>query len=139
MEFKPSLNTNPPKNLYPCLATITLGPSSDKSSRRLSGSAVSDEEGGLKRVISGGRRKTSFGQVADRGDIRRSIDASAGAGGGGAAGGGGGGGGRKSFEGAAQAERGTWYWRVQAGVNDVSRSFLACLYFGTLGLWDFGC
>jgi hypothetical protein len=57
----------------------------------------SDDEGGLKRVISGNRRKTSFGQVADRGDIRRSMD---GAGG--------------------PVEKGTWYWRVQAGVNDVS-------------------
>jgi hypothetical protein len=63
-----------------------------------------DEEGGLRRVISGSRRNTSFGQVADRGD-----------------------GPRKSFDGAATGggvgvgvEKGTWYWRVQAGVSDVS-------------------
>lgn len=134
MEFKPNFNSTPPKNLYPCLATITLGPSSDKSIRRMSGSAVSDDDG-LKRVISGNRRKTSFGQVADRGDIRdqmrKSLD-------GGGAGAGAGAGGRKSFEGAGaggaqaaspvqaapagppQTERGTWYWRVQAGVTDVS-------------------
>lgn len=107
MEFKSNLDTTtpPPKNLYPCLATITLGPH-DKLSRRQSGTAVSDDEGGLKRVISGSRRKTSFGQVADRGDLRdasrKSIDQGAGG------------------MGAGQVEKGTWYWRVQAGVNDVS-------------------
>ena len=111
MEFKSNLDTTtpPPKNLYPCLATITLGPHTDKSSRRMSGSAVSDDEGGLKRVMSGGRRKTSFGQVADRGDLRdaarKSMDSGTGAG---------------SGMGGGQVERGTWYWRVQAGVNDVS-------------------
>jgi len=62
-----------------------------------------DEEGGLRRIISSSRRNTSFGQVADRGD-----------------------GPRKSFDGAAPVggglEKGTWYWRVQAGVDDVSCS-----------------
>lgn len=75
----------------------------------MSGSAISDDEGGggLKRVLSGGRRKTSFGQVADRGDLRdgarKSMDSGSGIGAGG-----------------GQVEKGTWYWRVQAGVNDVS-------------------
>lgn len=69
----------------------------------------SDDEGGLKRVISGNRRKTSFGQVADRGDIRRSVDGGSGGAGAGAGAVGG------------AVEKGTWYWRVQAGVNDVSR------------------
>jgi hypothetical protein len=63
--------------------------------------ASGDEEGGLRRIISGSRRRTSFGQVADRGD-----------------------GSRKSFDGATPTggglEKGTWYWRVQAGVDDVS-------------------
>jgi hypothetical protein len=68
--------------------------------------------GGLMRVISGPRRNTAFGQVADRGDGRKSLD-----------------GGRRSFDagtgnvgGGVPGEKGTWYWRVQAGVDDVSRS-----------------
>jgi hypothetical protein len=69
--------------------------------------ASGDEEGGLRRIISGSRRRTSFGQVADRGD-----------------------GPRKSFDGATPTggglEKGTWYWRVQAGVDDVS-----CLLYAT--------
>ena len=104
MEFKPALSTNPPppKNLYPCLATLTLG--NEKPGRRLSmNSNASDDEGGLKRVISGNRRNTSFGQVADRGD-RKSFDA----------------GPRPSAGGVM--DKGTWYWRVQAGVTDVSWS-----------------
>jgi len=67
-------------------------------------SNASDDEAGLKRVISGNRRNTSFGQVADRGD-RKSFDAGA----------------RPSAGGVM--DKGTWYWRVQAGVTDVSWSF----------------
>jgi len=105
MEFRPIHTSTPPKNLYPCLATLTLG--AEKSGRRLSMTSNSgDDEGGLKRVISGGRRNTSFGQVADRGDNH---------------------GQRKSFDGTATAggglEKGTWYWRVQAGVDDVCRMY----------------
>jgi hypothetical protein len=99
MEFRTSHTSTPPKNLYPCLATLTIG--GDKSSRRTSTSG--DDEGGLRRVISGNRRKTSFGQVADRGDTygpRKSLDGGA--------------------TGAGGLEKGTWYWRVQAGVDDVS-------------------
>jgi hypothetical protein len=107
MEFRPNLTSPPPKNLYPCLATITLGTGGgDKNARRMSMNS-SDDEGGLKRVISGNRRNTTFGQVADRGDIRRSSEAGAGGIGGG------------------QVEKGTWYWRVQAGVSDVSHGTLS--------------
>jgi hypothetical protein len=67
----------------------------------MNSNASGDDEGGLRRVISGSRRNTSFGQVADRGDNHAP---------------------RKSFDGAATGgvmDKGTWYWRVQAGVNDV--------------------
>lgn len=69
---------------------------------------MADDDGGaLKRVISGGRRKTSFGVVADRGDL---ADVR-----------------RKSFSGATSGgdeAGGKWYWRVQAGATDVRSSDL---------------
>lgn len=69
----------------------------------MNSTASGDDEGGLKRVISGSRRNTSFGQVADRGDgPRKSFDGTATTGGG--------------------VDKGTWYWRVQAGVDDVCPS-----------------
>ena len=106
MEFQ----TQPPsvslKNLYPCLATITVVPhGTDMRSRRLSGGSAGGDDEGLRRVISGGRRRTSFGVVADRGD--RADDAR-----------------RKSFSSANGDESGKWYWRVQAGATDVGESFL---------------
>lgn len=109
MEFHTQSTLTPPKHLFPCLATITLGA---PTSRRLSGSAISNDDGadaglGLRRVISGNRRRTSFGQAAVRGDTehaqpRKSFDSGKAAGGG------------------EVHEKGTWYWRVQAGVSDVS-------------------
>jgi len=68
-------------------------------SRRLSGGSAGGDDEGLRRVISGGRRRTSFGVVADRGD--RADDAR-----------------RKSFSSANGDESGKWYWRVQAGATD---------------------
>jgi hypothetical protein len=85
------------KNLYPCLATITVTPPGhDNKSRRLSAGSGGEDENALKRVISGGRRKSSFGAGTGLGDERR-----------------------KSGE---YQPTGTWYWRVQAGVTDVSSS-----------------
>lgn len=101
MEFHKSSTTSSPKNLYPCLATITITPPApEPRNRRLStGSYGSDDDNALRRVISGGRRKSSFGPVAGGGDEHR-----------------------KSFAGNAGHEEGSgkWYWRVQAGVNEVS-------------------
>ncbi|WVR07446.1 hypothetical protein IAU60_004487 [Kwoniella sp. DSM 27419] len=112
MEFYPVSSAPHPtaKNLYPCLAHITISPnSSDTKGRRLStGSYTSDNEGGgnaLSRVISGGgRRKSSFGpgtgQEGMSGGARRmSFGAS-----------------RDGEE--AKGVEGKWYWRVQAGVTD---------------------
>lgn len=104
MEFlTSSQEINKPKQLYPCLAVIDINSSSDVRSRRLSaGSFGSDKDEGnvLTRVISGGgRRKSSFGET-----------------------GGGGGGRRLSFGGKKDDDakvEGKWYWRVQAGVNEV--------------------
>lgn len=59
----------------------------------------------MKRVMSGGRRKTSFGVVADRGDLADTR--------------------RRSFSGGVSGgdeNGGKWYWRVQAGATDVSDS-----------------
>ncbi|WVQ81942.1 hypothetical protein IAT38_004069 [Cryptococcus sp. DSM 104549] len=107
MEFLPQSHNHPtPKNLYPCLATITISQSSNdtKSQRRLSagsfGSDANKEDGNpLQRVISGGRRKSSFGDAAGSGGGRRLSF-----------------GGNKEEE--SKAQEGRWFWRVQAGVND---------------------
>lgn len=70
----------------------------------MSGGSAEGDDNALRRVISGGRRKTSFGVVADRGD--RADDAR-----------------RKSFSGGGGGEEnGKWYWRVQAGANEVNFS-----------------
>lgn len=101
MEFLAKPQLPPLKNLYPCLATITVTPAGrpENKSRRLSSSSGGgDEENPLKRVMSGGRRKSSFGAIA-------------------VSGGGSGDGAKKSGE---YQPTGTWYWRVQAGVSDVS-------------------
>ncbi|KAK8854857.1 hypothetical protein IAR55_003596 [Kwoniella newhampshirensis] len=123
MEFIPSSATaqDKPKNIYPCLATITINsPSSEpRNTRRLSTGSFGSDGGGaegnaLQRVISGGRRKSSFGPIA--------VDSNAP--GGGAMGSGRrrsfgigtGGGGVGEDEG--KGIEGKWYWRVQAGVTD---------------------
>ena len=107
MEFQVRSTVSPPKNLYPCLATITITPTpaTDRSRRLSSGSQGGGDDDGnaLRRVISGGRRKSSFGTAAVSGsaeDRRRSIEASRG--------------------GAPEETTGKWYWRVQAGSNEVS-------------------
>jgi hypothetical protein len=106
MEFHAHTTHQPPKNLYPCLATITIhpNPSTFNQSRRLStGSAGGDDANPLQRVISGNRRKTSFGDASHTGIGER----------------------RKSIVSAnANTEDGSgkWYWRVQVGVSDVSLS-----------------
>ncbi len=94
MEFVVHPNLPPLKNLYPCLATINIfPPGSDKPSRRLSSSGGGDDDHALRRVISGGRRRSSFG-VGQVGDNRRMSTET--------------------------EPSGTWYWRVQAGVSEVS-------------------
>jgi hypothetical protein len=114
MEFQTNRTNLTPKDLYPCTATITVVPhGTDTRSRRLSAASFGsnsggDDETGLKRVISGGRRKTSFGIVADRGDLADGQR-------------------RRSFSGdGSNANRdennGRWYWRVQVGTVDVSRA-----------------
>jgi hypothetical protein len=118
MEFLTTTPHQPPKNLYPCLATITVSPTqstSDRSRRLSSGSAGGgDGENPLQRVISGNRRKSSFGDIAVTG---------------------GGGERRRSFVGAGVGEEGSgkWYWRVQAGVTDVSY-FSLCMR-GVMPKW----
>ena len=102
MEFAPNHAGQTPRNTYPCLATIGFGPA--PTTRRLSfggggsggagGTGAGEEDTGLRRVISGGRRKSSFGAGED-GMGRRSIEQ-------------------------PPAQNGPWYWRVQAGVTDVS-------------------
>ncbi|RSH88638.1 hypothetical protein EHS25_002865 [Saitozyma podzolica] len=119
MEFLPSSTAPPPppKTLIPCLAVITVGPHEKTSlARRLSGGSLGSggdggggggEDNALKRVISGGRRKSSFGQTGGGGQTpeeRRASLLHPGAG--------------ASAAGSDSAQRGTWYWRVQAGVND---------------------
>ncbi|ORY35453.1 hypothetical protein BCR39DRAFT_509803 [Naematelia encephala] len=102
MEFLSHTTVTPPKNIFPCLATISIHPpATDSKGRRLSTGGSDDEGNALTRVISGGnRRRTSFGPTADwNGDSER----------------------RKSTEEAkkrAPGEEGRWYWRVQAGVTN---------------------
>lgn len=113
MEFLPKYDGMPPKSLFPCLATITIG--EIRSGRRMSSGSMSGrsddgaggEENALKRVISGGgaRRKSSFGAAAAGGtaEERRASLAPGTSG--------------------TDNVKGTWYWRVQAGVTDVSPYF----------------
>lgn len=112
MEFLSKYDGVPPKNLFPCLATITIG--DPRPARRMSGGSFSGksddgaDDGGnaLKRVISGGgRRKSSFGAAASAGQTAEERRASL-------------------APGNDHNAKGTWYWRVQAGVTDVS-----CLRF----------
>lgn len=137
MEFLATPPHVAPKALYPCLASITISPASagtgnivgsnDRSRRLSTGSSGAvasgdEEEGTLKRIISGGRRKSSFGAVANAGsgdaaERRKSIAPSHahhahGIVGGNATG--------QSASGPEGVEKGTWYWRVQAGVSGVS-------------------
>lgn len=157
MEFLATLPNVSTKSVYPCLASITIAPPGEVGgqsgrNRRLSassaegtGSALGDDQGEgdniIKRVISGNRRKSSFGtnttggtasgpisgggvagagagndtigghSMADR-DRRKSIAPSAFAGVGGVQAG-------SNASGPEGVERGTWFWRVQAGVHDV--------------------
>ncbi|ORX38592.1 hypothetical protein BD324DRAFT_621513 [Kockovaella imperatae] len=108
MEFKAGSTTPPPKNLYPCLATINITPTPVDRSRRFSGASQEPDDGNaLRRVISGNRRKTSFGEavVSTSADERRkSIEASKLSGG--------------SAAGGKDEVTGRWFWRVQAGTND---------------------
>lgn len=113
MEFLSNNTIPPPKNLYPCLATISIHPAGEKS-RRLSASSFGsagggEEENTLTRIISGGRRKSSFGAAAagEAEGRRKSLVPP----GGGAVGG-------SAIADGGVPERGTWYWRVQAGVTD---------------------
>ncbi|WVN90211.1 uncharacterized protein L203_105447 [Cryptococcus depauperatus CBS 7841] len=102
MEFIPNNNTQhitTPKNLYPCQATICLGNLPEGKPRRSSFGSERDESTAgstLARVISGGRRKSSFGD----GTMNNGR--------------------RLSFGGAKESDKGEsrWYWRVQAGVNE---------------------
>jgi hypothetical protein len=109
MEFVATNSVSPPKNLYPCLATITVHPHGDKSRRlstssRTSGGDRDDgEENVLKRIASGGRRRS------DAAERRKSLTGAGLSGEGGVTGGA-----------MGVPDRGTWYWRVQAGVTDVS-------------------
>ena len=103
MEFLPALPTQQPKHLYPCLAAITISAPS-ASGRRASGSALAtsdsaDDSNPLTRIISGSRRKTSFGDAAGAPppEVRR-----------------------RSFTSGKGDVEGTWYWRVQVGVTAVS-------------------
>lgn len=118
MEFLPASNGGTPKNLYPCLATITLsGPTQLGRRGSTKGDKIDEEDANpLMRAISGNRRRTSFGVAAERvsGEERRksfAADASGtttGAGTGAASGGV-----------SALREEGTWYWRVRAGATEV--------------------
>jgi hypothetical protein len=141
MEFLSTTPNVATKSVYPCLASITIAPPGDAGhasrSRRLSassaeGSAVDDQGEGdniIRRVISGNRRKSSFGTntasgpqsgtggpgadaAATMGDRRKSIAPSAFAGVGGVQAG-------SNASGPEGVERGTWFWRVQAGVHEV--------------------
>lgn len=144
MEFLSQTPNVTTKNVYPCLASITIAPASEHGatsarSRRLSassaeGSAVGEDgdDNLIKRVISGGRRKSSFGTNTNNananananngggeaeglaqamGDRRKSIAPSAFAGVGGVTAG-------SNATGPEGVERGTWFWRVQAGVHE---------------------
>ncbi|KAL1413393.1 hypothetical protein Q8F55_001155 [Vanrija albida] len=79
----------PPRNTYPALAVITVG---SLGSRR---SSLAEEEGGLARVMSGGRR-LSYATT-------NKLDVPPAAGGGGA----------------RTPEAGTWFWRVRVGVTEL--------------------
>lgn len=109
MEFLPNNTVPPPKNLYPCLATITITPSTTDRTRRQSttSSTGGDDDNVLKRIASGGRRKS------DASARRKSLVAGSGSVVGDSAIGGQG-------AGVGFKDKGTWYWRVQAGVTDVS-------------------
>ena len=106
MEFLTSFNTTAPRNLYPCLATITVFPPGDHSvkSRKLSvgsfgsGKGGDEDENALKRIVSGGRRKSSFGAAAGGNSVEDK---------------------RKSL---TDDGSGKWYWRVQVGATNVSES-----------------
>lgn len=120
MEFLPSSTLAPPKNLYPCLATISLGAPQlgRRGSGSLKGPKAEDEDGNpLMRAISGNRRRTSFGVAAERtsGEERRKSLSADGVGGATGTGSGAG-----TGTGTGQADEGTWYWRVRAGATDVS-------------------
>ncbi|WVQ74832.1 hypothetical protein IAR50_004439 [Cryptococcus sp. DSM 104548] len=126
MQFTTDIsNVTPPKNLYPCLATISLfSPYSPDSEggRRSSLGSFSDkdrdahkDEGGnpLARILSGssGRRKsTAVDAGAQTSGVARKDS------------GGGGKGRRFSFSGKedeeAKVHEGRWYWRVRVGVTD---------------------
>jgi hypothetical protein len=125
MEFLSQNTTSAPKNLYPCLAIVTITPSStDRTRRQSTGSGVAAEDDNvLKRIASGGRRKSDASQrrksfTADQ--IAAGITAEQLAGSGGAALGGAthghGHGGPAISE---IKDKGTWFWRVLAGVTDV--------------------
>ena len=95
MEFLATPTSAPPKNLYPCLATISLTPhgTEQRARRRSSSSFISnDDDNALRRVISGGRRRSSAG-LDQTGATEQHP-------------------GESTF--------GRWYWRVQAGAADVS-------------------
>ncbi|WVF72740.1 hypothetical protein IAT40_007558 [Kwoniella sp. CBS 6097] len=129
MEFLPHSSAPPgtPKSLYPCLAHISISsaPSEPRATRRLSTGSFGSNDGegnALTRVISGGRRKSSFGPIAVTGS---NANASTGATSGGGADE------RPSVSGVRRLSfggnrdkddeknlEGKWYWRVQAGVTD---------------------
>jgi len=101
MEFNTKPTHAPPKNLFPCLATITISGSqpAERTRRPSAGGAAPEEGNVLQRVISGGRRKSSFGDTSgNAGFLER----------------------RRSITNAGPVEEGTgkWYWRVQVGVSD---------------------
>ncbi|WVQ99944.1 hypothetical protein IAU59_007087 [Kwoniella sp. CBS 9459] len=130
MEFLPHSSAPPgtPKSLFPCLAHISIAsaPSEPRTTRRLSTGSFGSADGGekegnpLARVISGNRRKSSFGPIAVTGSNATTGTSGAGADerpgiGGGAR--------RLSFGGNKDKDdekglEGKWYWRVQAGVTD---------------------
>ncbi|KAK4689492.1 hypothetical protein P7C73_g613, partial [Tremellales sp. Uapishka_1] len=96
MEFLTTSPVQPPKNLFPCLATVTLSPINESArTRRLSTSSIgnndNDDGNALRRVLSGGRRKSSFGQTTGAHPQAGSEDGDI---------------------------NGKWYWRVQVGVTD---------------------
>ncbi|OCF37873.1 hypothetical protein I316_00097 [Kwoniella heveanensis BCC8398] len=128
MEFLPQSSAPPgtPKNLYPCLAHISISsaPSEPRATRRLSTGSFGSADGegnALTRVISGNRRKSSFGPIAVTGsNANTSPSATTGADERPSAAGGGR---RLSFGGSRDKDdeknlEGKWYWRVQAGVTD---------------------
>lgn len=123
MEFLSQNTTSAPKNLYPCLAIVTITPSStDRTRRQSTGSGVATEDDNvLKRIASGGRRKSDASQrrkslTADQISAGITAEQLAGLGGGV----GSGGHGHAAIAGSEIKDKGTWYWRVQAGVTDVS-------------------